>query len=110
VTNSEVSKLLRNVAAGYSIKDEKKYRFQIIAYEKAADSLESSPTELRELYKEGKLDAIPGVGPSIQASLEELLTTGKVKHFETILKDIPEAVFPLLDVPTFGPKKAYRLV
>jgi DNA polymerase (family 10) len=110
VTNREVSKLLRNVAAAYSIKDEKKHRFQIIAYEKAADSIENSPTELRELYKEEKLDAIPGVGPSIQASLEELLKTGKVKHFETILEDIPEAVFPLLDVPTFGPKKAYRLV
>lgn len=110
MTNSEVSHLLRNVAAAYSIKDEKKYRFQIIAYEKAADSIENSPTELRELYKEGKLEKVPGVGPSIQASLEELLKTGKVKHFETIMKDIPEAVFPLLDVPTFGPKKAYRLV
>ncbi len=110
VTNAEVSKLLRNVAAAYSIKDEKKYRFQIIAYEKAADSIEQSPTELREVYKEDKLEALPGVGPSIQASLEELLKTGKVKHFETILEDIPEAVFPLLDVPSFGPKKAYRLV
>lgn len=110
VTNSEVSKLLRNVAAAYNIKDEKKYRFQIIAYEKAADSLENSPTELKELYKEGKLEGIPGVGPSIQQHLEELLKTGKVKHFETILEDVPSAVFPLLDIPSFGPKKAYRLV
>lgn len=110
MTNSEISKLLRNVAAAYSIKDEKKHRFQIIAYEKAADSIENSATELRELYKEGKLEALPGIGSSLQASLEELLKTGKVKHFETILEDIPDAVFPLLDVPTFGPKKAYRLV
>jgi len=26
------------------------------------------------------------------------------------MKGIPESVFPLLDIPTFGPKKAYRLV
>ena len=110
MTNAEVSKLLRNVAAAYSIKDEKKYRFQIIAYQKAADLLETTTTELKDLYKEGKLQTMPGIGPSLQASLEELLQTGKVKHFETIMEDIPSAVFPLLDVPSFGPKKAYRLV
>lgn len=110
MTNLEVSKLLRNIAAAYSIKDEKKYRFQLLAYEKAADSLEHSPTELKELYRQEKLDDIPGVGPSIKSHLEELLKTGKVKHFEEILKDVPSAVFPLLDVPSFGPKKAYRLV
>jgi len=110
VTNAEVSKILRDIAAAYSIKDEKKFRFQIIAYQKAADSLEHSPTELKELFKEGKLGIIPGVGPSIQASLEELLTTGRVKHFEAILQDIPKAFFPLLDIPSFGPKKAYQLV
>lgn len=110
MTNIEVSKLLRNIAAAYSIKDEKKYRFQIIAYQKAADTLENTTTELKDLYKEGKLNTMPGIGPSLQASLEELLKTGTVKHFETIMADVPQAVFPLLEVPSFGPKKAYRLV
>ena len=110
MTNLEISKLFRNVAAAYSIKDEKKFRFQIIAYQKAADTLEHLPTELQELHKEGKLSGFSGIGPSIQAHLEELFTTGKVKHFEDIFKDIPPAVFPLLDVPSFGPKKAYKLV
>ena len=27
---------------------------------------------------------------------------GHVKHFDSVLKDIPEAVFPLLDIPSFG--------
>lgn len=110
MTNQEVSQLLRNVAAAYSIKDEKKYRFQIIAYQKAADSLENSPTELKELFKQDTLDDVPGVGPSILKYLEELLKTGKVHHFETLFADIPAPVFPLLSVPGFGPKRAYRLV
>lgn len=110
MTNTEVSKILKNVAAAYGIKDANKYRFQIIAYEKAADSLEHSPTELKELYKEGKLEDLPGIGPSIKSHLEELLKTGKVKHFDEVLKTVPEAMFPLLDIPSFGPKKAYRLV
>ncbi len=110
MTNDEITKLLRNVAAAYSIKDEKKYRFQILAYQKAADSIEHLTTELQELHNLDKLHHIPGIGPSIQAHLEELFKTGKVKHFEEILKGVPEAVFPLLQIPSFGPKKAFRLV
>jgi DNA polymerase (family 10) len=110
MTNKEISKLLKNVAAAYSITDEKKYRFQLLAYQKAAESIENLPTELQDLYKENKLEGIPGVGPTIQSRLEELFKTGEVKHFEDVMKDIPQAVFPLLDIPSFGPKRAYRLV
>lgn len=110
VTNIEVSKLLNNIAAAYTITDEEKYRFQIIAYQKAADTIEHHPTELKELLKEDKLHDLPGVGPSIKAHLEELFTTGKVNHFEEVMNRVPPAVFPLLEVPSFGPKKAYRLV
>jgi DNA polymerase (family X) len=110
VTNLEISKLLNNVAAAYSIKDEKKYRFQIIAYENAAEAIEHNPTEIKELYKEGKLEDVQGIGATLKSRLEELITTGKCAHFEEVLKDIPPAMFPLLDIPSFGPKKAYRLV
>jgi DNA polymerase (family 10) len=110
MTNQEITTLFRHVAAAYSIKDEKKYRFQIIAYQKAADTIEHLATELHELYKEDKLTGLPGVGPSIQAHLEELFKTGKVARFEEVFADIPPAVFPLLDVPSFGPKKAHKLV
>lgn len=108
MTNSEIAKLLNNVAAAYAISDEKKYRFQILAYKKAADSIEHVTSELKEVFKEGK--QLPGIGPSIKAHLEELFTKGKVKHFEDVLSKIPASVFPLLDVPGFGPKKAYKLV
>jgi len=110
MSNNEISKLLKNIAAAYSIKDEKKYRFQIIAYENAAESIKNLPTELKDLYKENKLKGISGVGPTMQSHLEELFQTGKVKHFDDVLKDIPSAIFPLLEIPGFGPKKAYRLV
>lgn len=110
MSNNEVARLLRNVAASYTIQDEKKYRFQIIAYQKAADAIMQLTTEALAMYKTGKLDTIPGVGPTIKTHLIELFTTGKVQHFIDVTKKISEAVFPLLDVPGFGPKKAYRLV
>lgn len=110
MTNLEIAKLLRNVSASYSIKDENKYRFQIIAYQKAADTIENATSEVSNLAKEHKLDTLPGVGASMQKSLQELVDTGKAKHFDEVMKEIPPAVFPLLDIPSFGPKKAYKLV
>jgi DNA polymerase (family 10) len=110
MTNKEIAILLRNVAAAFSIKNEKKYYFQIIAYQKAADAIANAHSEVKDLVKEEKLETLPGVGSTMRLHLEELINTGTVKHFETILQDVPKSMFPLLAVPGFGPKKAYKLV
>src|SRR3989344_962604 len=110
MSNEQISKLLRNIAAAYTIKNEKKFRFQIIAYQKAADSIANSSVELVDYHKEGRLQNIPGIGESIKEHLDELFKTGKVKYFEWALAGIPDSVFVLMDIPSFGPKKAYRLV
>lgn len=109
MTNKEISKLLRNVAAAYSIKNPGKFRFQIIAYEKAADSIDNLSIEIVDYIKDNKLQNIPGIGVSMRSHLEELFKTKRVKQFEWALEGIPESVFVLIDIPTFGPKKAYRL-
>jgi DNA polymerase (family 10) len=110
MSNQELAKLLRNVAAAYTIKDERKFHFQIVAYLNAADTIKGLTKEVKDYYDEKKLQEIPGIGTTLRSRLEELFKKGKVSHFEWALKGIPEAVFPLLDVPSFGPKKAYRLV
>jgi len=110
MSNQELAKLLRNVAAAYTIKDERKFHFQIVAYLNAADTISDLTKEVKDYYDENKLEEIPGIGTTLRSRLEELFKRGKVSHFEWALKGIPEAVFPLLDVPSFGPKKAYRLV
>lgn len=110
MSNLAIAKLLRSVAAAYTIKNERKFRFQILAYQKAADSIENTSAEIVDLAKENALDTIPGIGTSIKEHLEELLKTGKSKHFEWVTQGIPRSVFVLLDIPSFGPKKAYKLV
>src|SRR3990167_8675323 len=94
-TNNEIAKLLREVAAAYVVGDEKKYRFQILAYQRAADIVEKLSSEVYELWSEGKLEDISGVGPSIAAHLKELFATGKVKHFDEIKRKAPPELFPL---------------
>lgn len=110
MTNLEVARVLRAVAAVYQLKDEARKRFEIIAYREAADSIESLSTEIKDIWDEGRLDEIPGVGEKLAGYLDELFRTGKVMHFEKILNKVPEAIFPLMDVSGIGPKTAYKLV
>lgn len=109
MTNIEIAKLFRDVAASYSIKNEAKFRFQIIAYQKATDTIEGLTTQLEDLYKENGLEQIPGVGPTIRTRLEELFKTGKVSHFEEVKRGIPPSVFVFMQIPSLGPKKAFKL-
>src|SRR3989338_4362207 len=109
MTNQEIAQLFKNVAAAYSIKDGKKFYFQIIAYQKASETIASTTFELKDLYKEGKLDVLAGIGATIRSRLEELFRTGSVAHFNLVLKGIPESVFVLIKIPSIGPKKAYKL-
>ncbi len=111
MTNLEVAKLLRVVAAAYQVKpdEDPNLRFRIIAYERAADAIEHATSEVKDLWDEGKLDEIPGIGRAIAEHLDELFKTGKVKHFEDVTKDLPPAMFELLDVSGIGPKSALKL-
>jgi len=110
MNNREIAELFRNVAAAFSIKNEKKFYFQIVAYKNAAGTIESLTSQLEDLHKENRLQTVPGIGEIIRSRIEELLKKGSVSHFETVLKDIPKSVFALIHVPSIGPKKAYKLV
>lgn len=108
MTNVEIAQLLRKVATAYQILDEN--RFRIIAYERAADSIEHLIRELKEYWYEKKLDEVPGVGATISQHLDEVFRTGTSRHWEKVFDQIPSGVFPLLLVPGIGPKKAYTLI
>ena len=106
-TNKEIAKLFREIAAAYEVKGEN--RFKIIAYDNAATSIEHATSELKDLWEEDKLDNVPGLGKGIQAHLNELFKTGKVKHFDDLKKNLPPGMFEILGLPGVGPKNAYKL-
>jgi len=107
-SNKEIAHLLRSIAAVYLLTGVN--RFRIIAYEKAADSIEHLTRELKDIWQDGKLFDIPSIGSSIGSHLDKYFKTGKSKHFDSILKKVPNTVFVLMQIPTIGPKKAYKLV
>jgi len=108
LTNSEIAELLRSVAAALEL-SQGDNRFRIIAYERAADSIEHASSEAKDLWDEGNLSSLPGIGESIASHLNELFSTGQVKYFKHILQKFPPAIFELLKISGIGPKSSLRL-
>lgn len=107
-SNKELSELLRNVAAVYLLKNEN--RFRIIAYEKAADTVEQLGRELYDIWKEGRDIKLPGIGSAIKSHLDELFEKGESAYFDEVFEGFPSSVFVLMRIPGLGPKKAFKLV
>jgi DNA polymerase (family 10) len=106
-TNQDLAKLFRSVAAAYIAR--RGDRFRIIAYQRAADSIEHATSEVKDLWDDGKLGELAGIGSGIAGHLDELFRTGRVKHFEEVMAGLPPAMFELLRVPGIGAKTAYTL-
>jgi len=107
-SNKEIATLLRKVAAVYLLTSEN--RFKIIAYQKAADTIENLSRNLFDLWQEGKLNEVAGIGTSLASYLDEYFKEGYCRHFDEVLKKIPSSVFVLMEIPGIGPKKAFALV
>src|SRR3989344_3319485 len=106
-SNRQIAKILRSISAAYTVKGGD--YFKITAYDKAADSVEHTTSELKDLWDDGKMDTVPGLGKAIQLHLDELFRTGNVRHFDQIKSGLPKGMFELLDVPGMGPKSAYKI-
>lgn len=111
MTNLEVAKLLKGVAAAFQLKEKPSPndRFRIIAYQRAADAIEHATSEVKDLWEEGKLGEVAGIGTAIAGHLNELFKTGRVKHFEETMKGLPPAMFEFIGIPGVGAKTAYKL-
>ncbi|MDQ3008783.1 MAG: PHP domain-containing protein [bacterium] len=107
ISNQEIAQLLRHVAAVYIIQDANKFRIR--AYDTAANSIEQLSIPLKELWADGELDSVPGLGEKIRGALEELFTTGEIPFFQEVLGEVPAGMFPLVDLSGIGPKIAYKL-
>lgn len=107
MNNREIARLFREVAAAYVAKGED--WFKVRAYDEAADAIERAGSEVRDLWEQGKVSEIPGIGKALSEHIDELMRTGKVGHFEQAFRNLPKGMFPLLDITGIGPKTALTL-
>ncbi len=103
-SNQQLADTFRLIADMLEIKGEIIYK--ILAYRKAAESLENLGRDVNDVWREGQLTDIPGVGKAIAEKIEELLTTGRLEFLEKLQGEVPPSLVELLQVPDLGPKKA----
>jgi DNA polymerase (family 10) len=103
MNNQSLAEIFRRIANLLEIKGEVIYK--ILAYRKAADSLEALGQDIHTVWQEGRLTEIEGVGKAIAEKIDELLSTGKLGFLERLEEEVPPSLVDLLLVPDIGPKK-----
>lgn len=103
MTNQQLANIFRTIADLLEIKGENIYK--ILAYRKAADSLSNLSQDVNEIWRQGKLTEVDGVGKAIAEKIDELLSTGHLGFLEKLEAEVPASLAELLQVPDLGPKK-----
>ncbi|TKJ29011.1 MAG: hypothetical protein CEE40_10025 [Chloroflexi bacterium B3_Chlor] len=105
--NSEIAQVFSDIADMLDIKGDDWYRIR--AYRRAAEAMAHYPEDLTNLWEEGRLEEIPGVGKAIAGKVDEILQTGRLEFYERLKSEIPDGVVSLLGIPGVGPKTVHRL-
>jgi DNA polymerase (family 10) len=104
MNNQEVAQIFDNIADMLSIKGEIVYK--TLAYRRAAESIRSQSRSLEDIWNEGKLKDISGVGDAIAKKIDELFGQGQMSFYEELKREVPVGLVDLLKVGDVGPKKA----
>jgi DNA polymerase (family 10) len=105
--NREVAGLFEKVAQMLSIRGDSIHR--VLAYRRAAESIAELGRDLNQVYAAGELTQIPGIGATLAAKIEEMLTTDGLEFYERLAQDIPPSLVELLRVEGLGPKRVKQI-
>ena len=103
MNNREVAHIFETVADMLAIRGDNIHR--VLAYRRAGESIRELNRDLNQIYAEGKLTDIPGIGSTLAEKIEEMLTTGKLEFFDRVAEDVPPGLVELLRIDGVGPKR-----
>jgi DNA polymerase (family 10) len=100
MTNSELAQALRDlrdflIIAGYE-------EGHATRYTHIARAIEKHPEDVARMRREGRLKEIPGVGPTIQGYIKELLEDGVTSKQRDWESSAPWSVVEMVRVPGLG--------
>jgi len=102
--NQEIADIFTAMADMLDIQGEGYHR--IMAYRRAAENVVALGRPIEEVWQAGELEAIPGIGKTLAAKIDEWLRTGHLQAYEKLQAEVPAGVVEMLQVPDVGPKKA----
>lgn len=107
VEKSTVVKALQDMSAYLQLKGENSFKTR--AYDLAAERIAGLTEDLQAIVAQKRLTSLPGIGESIAAKIEDLVTHGRMSALEELKAAYPPKILELMSVQDLGPKKAKAL-
>lgn len=104
LTKKDIVAHLEEIAIYLELKGENPFR--ISAYRKAAQNIENDVRSLKEI---DDFSSIKGVGQGTNEIIKEFLENETSEVLETLKKEVPEGLIPLLKLPGIGGKRLATL-
>jgi DNA polymerase (family 10) len=99
--NQLVARILNEIADMLEMQG---VEFKPRAYRRAARTIESLAEPIEQVYAQGKLLDLPGVGEAIAKKIGEIIESGTLRYYEELKQKTPVDLEGLLAVEGIGPK------
>ena len=100
--NREIAEIFEKMADILEFKGE--IPFKVNAYRKASRVIKDLQEDIEDVWQQGKLRELPGIGDALVKKIDEYLTSGKINKFEEISRDVSPELLNLLNIQNLGPK------
>jgi len=107
VTNNEIAERLREIYQLMQLAGEN--RFRAIAFDRAAQTIESLNEDISNYIENDSLTDIKGIGNSIAEDIKSYAQTGTIEVLESLHARIPEGIIKWLDISGLGPKNIAKI-
>ncbi len=107
MNNRDIIDIFSKVADMLAIRGDSIHR--VLAYQRAAESIGNLGRDINQVYEEGSLTDIPGIGQTLADKIEEMLTTGQLEFYDRLSQEIPPSLLELLRVDGLGPKRVKQI-
>jgi DNA polymerase (family 10) len=105
--NRELAEMFETVADMLAIRGDQIHR--VLAYRRAGENIRELGRDINQIAAEGGLTTIPGVGATLAAKIEEMLSTGRLEFYEKLSAEIPPSLVDMLRVEGLGPKRVRQI-
>jgi DNA polymerase (family 10) len=100
--NQQLADLFKSMSQVMEIKGEN--MFKVLAFQKVGRILNDMALDIKQVFDDGKLAEVEGIGESSRRIIEEFIRTGRSTDYDELAASVPAGLLPLLDIPGLGPK------
>jgi DNA polymerase (family 10) len=104
VENADVARVLFEIADILELTGGN--AFKVRAYRQAAQVVDLHPAPVAELWRQGRLTELPGIGEGIAGKIGELVETGSCREQARLEALVPPGVREMLRIEGVGPRTA----